>query len=125
MRAVALGASLAAGAARGARESAPSIYFLFHPGEVSVWHAIALAELWLYHLGSPPTLTLGGDGERADLEHREALLLGPDIDAGQRPQRLVPPGIWQTARSGGSEATQVSCIVSLAFHKDEFVLLNR
>ena len=43
---------------RGERASASSIYFLLHLGEVSLWHVIASAELWLYHLGSPLSLTL-------------------------------------------------------------------
>ena len=104
----------------GARESASSIYFLLHPGEVSRWHVVASAEMWLYHLGSPLTLTLGGSGgspRRAD-----TLRLGPDIGAGHRPQQLVPPGVWQTTRNGGAEATLVSCIVSPAFYMDDFRL---
>ena len=75
----------------GPRASGSSIYFLLHPGEVSAWHVVASAELWLYHLGSPLTLTLGGNGDvpvaRAD--HT----LGPDVLAGQRPQLVVPPGV--------------------------------
>ena len=95
----------------GARASASSIYFLLHPGEVSAW---------LYHLGSALTLTLGGDGDApAELEELE---LGPDLVRGQRPQQLVPPGVWQTARNDGTEPTLVSCLVSPAFHPDEFRL---
>lgn len=104
----------------GPRASASSIYFLLHPGEVSAWHVIASAELWLYHLGSPLTLTLGGggDGPGASTDH----VLGPDVRAGERPQFIVPPGVWQTARNGGTEPTLVSCVVSPAFHMDEFRL---
>lgn len=104
----------------GARESASSIYFLLHPGEVSAWHVITSAELWLYHLGSPLTLTLGGSG--AVPRPADTVVLGPGIAGGERPQQLVPPGVWQTARNGGPEATLVSCIVSPAFHPDEFRL---
>ncbi len=104
----------------GARASASSIYFLLHPGEVSTWHAVVSAELWLYHLGSPLTLTLGGDGETpaAELE----VILGSDFARRERPQQLVPPGVWQTAQNRGTEPTLVSCIVSPAFHPDEFRL---
>ena len=104
----------------GARASASSIYFLLHPGEVSAWHVIASAELWLYHLGSPLSLTLGGDGDAPAKELE--VVLGPGIVAGERPQQLVPPGVWQTAQNCGSEPTLVSCIVSPAFHPDEFRL---
>ena len=105
----------------GARASASSIYFLLHPGEVSAWHVVASAELWLYHLGSALTLALGGSGD-VPAEPGEELQLGPDIVAGERPQQLVPPGIWQTAKNSGAEPTLVSCIVSPAFHPDEFRL---
>ncbi len=104
----------------GARASASSIYFLLHPGEVSVWHVIASAELWLYHLGGPLTLTLGGNGD-APKPH-ETCALGPDIAGWERPQQLVLPGVWQTARNHGDDAVLVSCIVSPAFHLDEFRL---
>ena len=104
----------------GARASASSIYFLLHPGEVSAWHVVVSAELWLYHLGSPLTLTLGGSGNAPAEE--PGVVLGPDIVAGERPQRVVPSGIWQTAQNHGTEPTLVSCIVSPAFHPDEFRL---
>ena len=104
----------------GARASASSIYFLLHPGEVSRWHVVASAELWLYHLGSPLTLTLGGsDDEPRPLE---TLRLGPGVAEGDHPQHFVPPGVWQTARNDGPLETLVSCIVSPAFHPDEFRL---
>ncbi len=104
----------------GARASASSIYFLLHPGEVSRWHVVVSAELWLYHLGSPLTLTLGGSG--AEPHPERTLQLGPGVGSGEHPQRLVPPGVWQTTKNDGPEATLVSCIVSPAFHPDEFRL---
>ena len=105
----------------GERASASSIYFLLHPGEVSAWHVVVSAELWLYHLGSALTLTLGGSGD-APAEPGEELRLGPTIATGERPQQLVPPSVWQTARNSGTEPTLVSCIVAPAFHPDEFRL---
>ena len=105
---------------RGARASASSIYFLLHPGEVSAWHVIVSAELWLYHLGSPLTLTLGGDGGAPVA--RAGYTLGPGVLMGERPQLVVPPGVWQTARNSGTEPTLVSCVVSPGFHMDDFRL---
>ena len=104
----------------GPRAGASSIYFLLHPGEVSAWHVVASAELWLYHLGSPLSLTLGGDGGVPAA--RAHYTLGPDVLTGERPQLVVPPGEWQTARNGGSEPTLVSCVVSPGFHMDDFRL---
>lgn len=79
---------------------------------------VVSAELW-YHLGSPLTLTLGGSGAEPHVE--TTLARGSAVERGERPQQLVPPGVWQTARNDGS-ATLVSCIVSPAFHPDEFRL---
>lgn len=68
----------------GARASASSIYFLLHPGEVSACHVVVSAELWLYHLGSPLTLMLGGKGDVPAEE--PGFVLGPNVAAGERPQ---------------------------------------
>ena len=103
----------------GPRVSASSIYFLLHPGEASAWHVVRSAALW-YHLGSPLTLTLGGAGDAP--VSRANHTLGPDVLVGERPQFVVPPGVWQTARNGGTEPTLVSCVVSPGFHTDEFRL---
>lgn len=67
----------------GARASASSIYFLLHPGEVSRWHVVVSAELWLYHLGSPLTVTLGGSG--AEPRPERTLQLGPGVGSGEHP----------------------------------------
>lgn len=49
---------------------------------------------------------------------------GQPPDAGRFRGRSSSPGVWQTARNDGSNdgsaATLVSCIVSPAFHSDEF-----
>jgi len=61
----------------GARASASSIYFLLHPGEVSRWHVVVSAELWLYHLGSPLTVTLGGSARAGSRERRTPVSARP------------------------------------------------
>jgi uncharacterized protein len=49
-----------------------------------------------------------------DGHEEEALLLGPDLATGQRPQRIVPPGCWQTSVSLGAW-TLAGCTVSPGF----------
>jgi predicted cupin superfamily sugar epimerase len=103
-------------ATQGQRGAGTAIYYLLEAGEVSHWHRVDAAELWHWYAGAPLRLSLSPDGHDA-----EALLLGPELTAGQRPQRLVPPGHWQTAVSLGSW-TLCGCTVSPAFEFARFEL---
>ncbi|WP_107421320.1 cupin domain-containing protein [Streptomyces nanshensis] len=104
----------------GERASATAIYFLLGPGDESRWHVVRSAEIWLWHSGSPLTLQLGGDGETFG-EEPETLTLGADVAAGQLPQAVVPPGVWQRARPvDRAGETLVSCIVSPGFDFADF-----
>ena len=78
------------------------------------------AELWLHHRGSPVVLGLGGSGDAPGTP--EEHVLGSDLEAGQRPQLLVPPGVWQTARPLVDEPVLVSCVVVPGFSFDDFRL---
>ncbi|MEU1663220.1 cupin domain-containing protein [Streptomyces sparsogenes] len=107
----------------GERATATAIYFLLTPGEESRWHVVRSAELWLWHGGGPLRLLLGGDGEEPDTRNPTELVLGADLAAGQRPQAVVPPGVWQAARPAGDEEALVSCVVSPGFDFTDFRLL--
>jgi len=106
----------------GPRSAATAIYFLLHPGEESRWHVVRSDELWLWHDGGPLTLRLGGVGEAPD-PHPEALVLGPDVTGGQRPQRLVPGGVWQAAAPAGDQPVLVSCVVAPGFDMADFRMI--
>jgi hypothetical protein len=54
-------------------------------------------------------ITISQNGHDASA-HR----LGPDVEAGERPQFVVPAGCWQTATSLG-EYTLVGCTVAPGF----------
>lgn len=105
----------------GDRAAGTAIYFLLLPGEESAWHTVRGAEMWLYHRGAPVILDLGGPGDQPS--EPEPIVVGPDIDAGQRPQALVPPGHWQRARCSGGDASLVSCIVVPGFDFADFRLV--
>ncbi|WP_086710884.1 cupin domain-containing protein [Streptomyces antimycoticus] len=107
----------------GERASATAIYFLLTADEESRWHVVRSAELWLWHSGGPLRLRLGGTGDGPDAAPTE-LVLGPDIAAGQRPQVVVPPGTWQSARPVSDEEVLVSCVVSPGFDFADFRLLE-
>jgi predicted cupin superfamily sugar epimerase len=93
----------------GGRGAGTAIFYLLRAGERSHWHRIDATEIWHFHAGDPLLLRLSGDGRS---EH--AVVLGPDIAAGQMPQVVVPPASWQAAEPLGSW-TLAGCTVSPAF----------
>jgi predicted cupin superfamily sugar epimerase len=103
----------------GDRSLATAIHFLLLPGEWSAWHRVASDELWFHHRGGPLRLWLGGDADRPD--GPTELVLGSDVEAGHRPQLLVPAGHWQAARPV-DEAVLVSCVVVPGFDFADFTL---
>lgn len=99
------------------RAASTAIYYLLQADEVSAWHRVDADEHWLWHAGGPLALTIApADGKGA-----EALSLGPDLRAGQRPQFTVPAAYWQTAESLGAWSL-VSCVVAPAFEFAGFEL---
>ena len=90
------------------RSLSTAIYFLLARGESSHWHRIDAVEVWHYYAGAPLMLRL------ADAEGERAIVLGPDLAAGQSPQAIVPPHAWQAAASSG-DWTLVGCTVAPGF----------
>jgi len=100
----------------GERAASTAIYFLLAAGEVSHWHRVDAAEVWLWHAGAPLELSIAppdGPACRA--------VLSADLTAGERPQGVVPPGFWQSAKSLG-DWTLVSCTVAPGFQFESFEL---
>ena len=95
----------------GPRGFSTAIYFLLKAGECSWWHRIDAAEVWHFYRGAPVELKIGG----------RVVHLGPAIEDGQVPQAVVPPGIWQAARSMG-EYSLVGCTVAPGFDFATFEL---
>jgi predicted cupin superfamily sugar epimerase len=99
------------------RASGTAILFLLKAGEVSHWHRVDAAEIWLWHAGAPLVLRQAATAAGP----AQAVRLGPDVLAGETPQALVPAGHWQAARSEGA-FTLVSCTVSPGFRFAGFEL---
>ena len=96
------------------RSVGTAIYFMLQAGEISRWHKVDASEIWHFHAGAPLELGLA-DPE----ENSQRLLLGTDLSRDQLPQRIVPAGWWQQARSLG-DWTLVSCTVSPGFEFSAF-----
>ncbi len=77
----------------GDRSAGTAIYYLLCEGEFSAMHRLPYAEIFHHYLGDPvEMLLLFPDGTfRTEV-------LGSDLAAGQRPQLIVPPHVWQGAR---------------------------
>lgn len=91
------------------RAHGTAIYYLLKAGERSHWHRVDAAEIWHWYAGEPLALKCSVDGERSET-HR----LGPDLAGGERPQLIVPKGVWQAAEPLGS-FTLVGCTVAPGF----------
>lgn len=106
-----------AGPDQNGRPCGTAILFLLRAGERSHWHRVDADEIWLWHAGAPLVLRRAA----TDRGPAQALMLGPDVLSGHRPQVIIPAHHWQAAGSTGGW-TLVSCTVSPGFRFDGFDL---
>ncbi len=99
------------------RPVSTAIYYLLRNGEASQWHRVDATETWHFYAGDPLELRLS----ETDRGPAEARTLGPDLEAGERPQVIVPAGWWQAARPLGAW-TLAGCTVAPGFTFDGFEL---
>lgn len=103
----------------GDRGHSSAIYFLLKAGEESAWHRVRdAAEVWHHYSGAALRLQLSND-----MRNVETLILGNDLMAGERPQHVVPAGIWQRAKSLG-DWTLVGCTVAPGFEFAAFEMVT-
>jgi predicted cupin superfamily sugar epimerase len=94
-----------------ARNHGTAIYYLVTPETFSALHKLESDEVFHFYMGDPvEQLQLFPDGTG------RLVTLGTDLEAGQRPQVIVPQGIWQGAKlaEGGSWAL-MGCTVAPGF----------
>jgi predicted cupin superfamily sugar epimerase len=99
------------------RPTGTAIYYLLKAGEASRWHRLDASETWHHYAGDAIELRLA-PGDAGPVETR---MLGMDLDAGERPQIVIPEGWWQAARPLGAW-TLVGCTVSPGFEYSGFEL---
>jgi len=96
---------------RGARAQSTAIYYLLEEGTFDEMHMITSEEIFHFYLGDPVEMLLLYPDARS-----AALTLGPDLAAGQRPQILVPAGVWQGERMvEGGRLALFGCTVTPGF----------
>lgn len=74
-----------------------AIYYLLADPDFSALHALSSVEVYHWYAGDPLRLLLLHPDGRS-----EERLLGPDAEAGQLPQLVVPAGVMQGSSSLGS-----------------------
>jgi hypothetical protein len=96
---------------RGVRATGTAIYYLLEEGTFSEMHKVASDEIFHFYLGDPvEMLLLFLDGSSA------VLTFGPDLETGQKPQILVPAGVWQGERLvEGGKLALFGCTVTPGF----------
>jgi hypothetical protein len=104
------------------RAAGTAIQFLLASGETSHWHRVRSDELWLWQGLGPLRLRYGGSATSPDDGATEQVLVGPDPNAGQVLQALVPAGTWQTAAPLTAEGSLVACVVAPGFEFADFQL---
>lgn len=105
----------------GPRSASTAIYYLLRRGDFSAFHRIASDEVWHHYAGARLTVhVLHADGRH------EAIALGKDLAAGERPQAVVPAGAWFGSRiEGPGEYALVGCTVAPGFDFADFEMATR
>ena len=98
------------------RAASTAIYFLLARGERSHWHRVDAVEVWHWYAGAPLALEISTVPGRV-----ERVTLGCDLNAGERPQAVVPAHAWQAAETLG-DWTLVGCTVAPGFEFSGFEL---
>lgn len=105
--------------APGARAASTAIYFLLPAGTFSALHRIRSDEVWHHYAGDPLELhVIDGDAH-------ERVVLGRDLEAGERPQHVVRAGAWQAAAPIGERWSLCGCTVAPGFEFAEFEMPDR
>lgn len=102
---------------RDARPALTVIYFLLGQNGVSRWHKVISDEAWHWYEGYPLELFIASP----DTGVVRSTVLGP-LSGSAVPQRIVPAGHWQSARTTGGYAL-VGCSVGPGFDYSDFTLL--
>ncbi|MDI6740316.1 MAG: cupin domain-containing protein [Candidatus Edwardsbacteria bacterium] len=106
---------------RGKRGHGTAIYFLLTPDTFSAIHRLKSDEVFHYYAGDPVEMLLLQSKDKG-----QRLLLGTDLRKRQRPQIIVPRGVWQGARlvTGGKWAL-LGTTVAPGFEREDFELGKR
>ena len=94
-----------------ARRTSTAIYYLLEPETFSEMHRLKSDEIFHHYMGSAvEMLQLFEDGSSS------RVVIGKNLSAGERPQVVVPRGVWQGSRLSVAEGwALLGCTVSPGF----------
>ena len=104
----------------GPRAASTAIYYLLPAGSFSALHRVRSDEVWHHYDGDPVDLHLLDDAGGYRI-----VRLGPGWDTGERPQQVVPGGVWQAAVPLGDRFSLCGCTVAPGFDFADFELGSR
>jgi uncharacterized protein len=113
-------APLVVRAPHGDRAASTAIYFLLPAGTFSALHRVRSDEVWHHYDGD--SLELHTIDERGS--HAVAVL-GRGLLLGERPQHVVPAGVWQAAVPLGMRFALCGCTVAPGFDFADFEMPAR
>ena len=102
------------------RAAHTAIYYLLPVGTFSAIHRVSSDEVWHHYDGDAVDLHLVDDEGRHHVE-----VLGRDLAKGERPQHVVPAGVWQAAMPRGSRYALCGCTVAPGFDFADFEMPAR
>ena len=116
-------APLAMDAPAGRRAASTAIYFLLPAGSFSALHRVRSDEVWHHYDGDPVELyTMDDDARDGGVR---VIRLGRDLARGDRPQAVVPAGVWQAAVPVGERFALCGCTVAPGFDFADFEMPSR
>lgn len=105
----------------GERSFSTAILFLLPEGAKSSLHRISADEVWHFHKGGPLNVVMLHEDGRL-----EVVTMGPNVQAGQKLQAVVPGGTWFGAYPAeGSRYSLVGCTVAPGFDFADFEMARR
>ena len=100
----------------GDRRLATAIYYLLEPDTFSEMHRLKSDEVFHHYMGGPVEMLQLFDGGTS-----ARVVIGPDLQAGERPQVLVPRGVWQGSRLLRAEGfALLGCTVHPGFEYEDY-----
>lgn len=101
---------------RGERRTGTAIYYLLEPGTFSEMHRLKSDEVFHFYAGDAVEMLQLHEGHAGQL-----IVIGQNLAHGERPQVLVPHGVWQGShlRAGGTWAL-LGCTVSPGFEFEDY-----
>ncbi|HVM84563.1 MAG TPA: cupin domain-containing protein [Candidatus Binatia bacterium] len=105
----------------GPRAISTAIYYLLEAGQCSKLHRIRSDEVWHFYAGGALIVVeIAADGTLRETR------LGPDLEAGDVAQHVVPAGAWFGAHPAeGTGFALVGCTVAPGFDFADFELAER